>query len=568
MSSFIGIDIGHDRLKLVWIKDNKIAKVAVELVPENMIKDGKIVSVDSCGLFLKEMIQKNKMHCNNAALMVSENCMYVKTITTPQMSAEQLLYNIPYEFRDYIAEKTNAFLFDYAIIARHDDLAEGQEKKPNGKKKLTGTMDLTGIAISKEEMEKIRQTIKKAGLKLKKAAPESSAYRSILSRQKDFDENKEYCIVDLGYHATRMYMYKGKKLTATRMIDRSIRTIEQNLADELGVDVHLSGSYLENNFQDCQKSEKCLESYDALALDIARALKFYNYSNRESELNDIWICGGGANIEPLVTSVKNTITDMNIHMGSELLPHHVVTPADDMILLACGIAFLPIEKETTKSLKKDVPSKQTINLAGIGYKPFNYKMAVVGIVAICIGAAVLSKVLVVDRLKEINQYKRQLMQIRQERDMYYKSIEEYGDLVEVYAHYTYEDFEEEELKRMDRVTMINLIREVIQPKCTVANWNIFDNTLTISVVCKNLTEVNKIVESVLQDKNVNFCTVSSAATGVGNVGGAWFAQGTALVGDTAKAADFVNATLIITFADGNLYEKLGYDSQPGSSSNQ
>lgn len=47
--SCLGIDIGKDQLKLVLMKGENIVKTASVQMPEGLLKDGRIVSVETTG---------------------------------------------------------------------------------------------------------------------------------------------------------------------------------------------------------------------------------------------------------------------------------------------------------------------------------------------------------------------------------------------------------------------------------------------------------------------------------------------------------------------------------------
>lgn len=550
MKSYVGIDIGHAQLKLVHVKDEKIVKIAIEPMPDNLVKDGYILSPEECGKQIRETMRKNKIKCDNAALMVPENCMYVKNVSMPQMPGDQLLCNLPYEFRDYISEKDSTFLFDYAVLETHEGKPVLDDNGNPTEETASPTMDVMAIAIRSDIRDNVLQTIKIAGMKLVKAAPEIVVYREFIQRQSDYTQDKEQCILDLGYNATRMYMFQGANLKAVRVIDHSIRNIEYVVAEQLGVDIHLAGSYLQSNYEGCQYADACIESYELLALEIARALKFYKFSNRESELENMLIWGGGSGIAPLVEAIRNTATDMKIGFVSEQLSEKSAQ-AKDLGFMALGMTFIPDGKEKNRPFQHAKARKTAINLAMIGYKPFNFKVAVPASVLIIILAMLFSKYAVVDRLQKVNSLKRQLADINAETELYQKQIEGYGDLVKTYAHYTYQNFEEEELKRADRADIIALINEKIVPKCEVGDWNIVENTLTISVVCNKLSGINEVASSVKKDKRVDYCTVSTASSGSSN----------------GTRDDHVTGTLVIAFKDGALYNNVEFRMQDDGAEN-
>lgn len=75
--SILGIDIGHDCLKLVLVNGTQIKKTAM--------------------------------------------------VTMPLMTADQLVYNLPYEFRDYITDELKNYIFDYAMMTTQEELSQKQD---------------------------------------------------------------------------------------------------------------------------------------------------------------------------------------------------------------------------------------------------------------------------------------------------------------------------------------------------------------------------------------------------------------------------------------------------------
>jgi hypothetical protein len=85
--------------------------------------------------------------------------------------------------------------------------------------------------------------------------------------------------------------------------------------------------------------------------------------------------------------------------------------------------------------------------------------------------------------------------------------------VDRYAHYTYSGMTQEELERTDRVKVLKLLQESIISKAEVNNWRVSGNLLTLNLVRSNLQEVNLLVQDLNQEKLVDYCTVTTAATG-------------------------------------------------------
>ena len=315
--TYLGVDIGYDTLKLALVSGGRVKKTASVPMPKNLMKSGRVVSIESMGELISATMKENGIHCRNAAYVMPIESTFIKNVTMPQMNADQLLYNLPYEFHDYISGELQHYVFDYAMISSPEDIASGTDSDDG----TAPSMDLLAVGAAKETMDEIRALMRKAGLKLAKAAPAMCSY-SALIRAVDpqaANSDQEYCIIDLGYNAIRMYMYRGDRHVVDRVLEIGLSILDDVLAEAYGVDVHLAHTYLLMNYEDCQRREECLSAYDNIAVELMRALNFYRFSNPSSQLNDIVLCGGGAVIEPLRNAIADTL-DMDVHRAQELIP--------------------------------------------------------------------------------------------------------------------------------------------------------------------------------------------------------------------------------------------------------
>ena len=102
--------------------------------------------------------------------------------------------------------------------------------------------------------------------------------------------------------------------------------------------------------------------------------------------------------------------------------------------------------------------------------------------------------------------------VQRQVDAGYEKIDSYGELTETYAHYTYSGMTQEELQKINRVQVIEMVRRVVVPQAEVYGFEIKGNVLTLTVVDKNLAEVNQISQELMKEEMVDYCTVKEAAT--------------------------------------------------------
>lgn len=330
----LGIDVGYDSLKLALVKGRQVKKTAVVPMPNSLIRAGRVVSVETMGDLLRTAMKQNGLRCDRAALALPNETVFIRNVTMPIMTEDQLKYNLPFEFRDYITDELKGYVFDYAMIGvkQAEESSEAAEAELAG-----GAMELMAVAAPKSLLDESREYLHKAGMKLVKAAPTVSCFINLI-RKSGAPADTEYCILDLGYQAIRMYMFRGDRHIVTRVLEIGMSSLDRVLAEQYGVDEHLAHTYLLGNYEGCQNGENCRNAYGNITVELMRALNFYRFSNPDSHLDDIWVCGGGAMIQPLLNVLAET-TDMKLHSAAELLPGKQAVEQDYALLQAIGIAL-------------------------------------------------------------------------------------------------------------------------------------------------------------------------------------------------------------------------------------
>lgn len=538
--SCLGIDIGKDQLKLVLMKGENILKAVSVQMPEGLLKDGRIVSVETTGELIRKTMKENKIRCKEAAVVVSSGICFLRNVTMPEMTGEQLVYNLPYEFRDYITDELKKYVFDYSWGSGEEMPKVKKPKKASRKKKgeekpeekdeeQRGEMELLAAAAPLEVMDDLRLMARKAGLKLMFAAPEVSACENLLHyKLKDTeDKDKEYAILDLGSTSSRLLIFKGDRHQVTRVIERGMEQVEELLADNFHIDIHLAHTWLLANHEDCIHSEVCQDAFSQISVELMRALNFYQFSNPDSHLEDIYICGGGASIETMRQSLEENL-DVTIHDAGELLEGMIgsgVTEVPSLWTIAAGTAL----GRTARAPKKQ------INLALAGQKKKHYFVAVPAIGAIVVVAGIIGKVAVADRLIKVSEAQSAVSEMQKQVDDITAYIDSFGDLQETYAHYTYQGLTGDELSYLNRTEVLRLMKEVIFPKVTVSSWSVSGNQLTLPVTGANLSDINSLVQELEQEPMVDYCNVMTAVTD-GNT-------------ETEAAADKVTGQIIVYLLD-------------------
>lgn len=299
----VGVDIGSGELKLVQWDGGRVHRAVRRTMPDNLVRSDHIISFEAMADFIKETAREERISGKNCAVVLPANQVYLRRVTMPAMNVEQLGVNLPYEFRDFLTMNKDKYFYDYSV----NDIRQDESGAPV-------EMDLTAAAVAKETIAEYRDMFRRAGFRLKTAVPAECAYANLLRAL----PVRECCIIDIGHAQTKVHFFTGARFETSRVIDIGLSTVDAAIADASGVDEHTARTYRQSNHENTQEAEAARNVYGAIALDIRKAVNFYGFNNRESDLRDAWCIGGGAHIPALCSAVAQAV-DLTLHPISELL---------------------------------------------------------------------------------------------------------------------------------------------------------------------------------------------------------------------------------------------------------
>lgn len=308
--SIIGVDIGSSALKIALWNGTQITRLVEEPMPEQLVVNGNVISSEALAAFLKEVLKRNKITCRRAAVLLPPNQVFVQQTELPLMTEAQLKLNLPYEFRDFITEDKDKFFFDYALVR----MIQNEEGVPSG-------MLMMAAAVSKSLIQNYENLFRWAGLKLVRAIPVEMAYVTLLQRyelQHPEAVGKGRCIVDFGHNACRAYFFSGDAFEVMREGNRGSASLDELLADLLQTDVHIARSHKETGLQGELDRPEVQATIQDIVREIQRAVNFYNYSNPEREIQEVYLGGGGSRIEAVSHELRDMI-DIRIYPMEQLL---------------------------------------------------------------------------------------------------------------------------------------------------------------------------------------------------------------------------------------------------------
>ena len=247
MEKIVGFDIGESSVKLVYFAGADLKKAVTAELPDNMVSGSRILSMDAMADFLRQTAKSNGIPLTHAALVLPSTEVFTRELVMPAMTEQQLLYNLPYEFRDYLTEEKNKYFFDYSMR----EVLRDESGQPT-------EMDLLACATLKGTVESYRTMLRRAGFRLRVLTPSECAYSAVLQAyyRRTQQEGHDLCVVNLGHSATFLYIYRGGHFASRREIEVGMSDLEHLVADQCSVDVHVAHEYVRQNYNHVLESEQ------------------------------------------------------------------------------------------------------------------------------------------------------------------------------------------------------------------------------------------------------------------------------------------------------------------------
>ncbi len=319
MKNCVGFDIGNHALHIAVSKHGNIVQGLSVRLPEDLVKGGAVTSIEAMIDFLKDVRKKYRLGTRNSGLVLPASLCYCRRFSVAAMTRDQLMFNLPYGFRDFITDDKSNYFFDCAIISA---VRYGDGKPPE--------FDVVAAAVRKEVVEDYTGMFKKAGFRLKTVIPEELSFVNLLRRCK---HPHRHGVLDIGHNTVKLFLFNGSVIESVRVMDYGCNALDEVIAEQFGVDTYMAGTYRENNTNGCNELEGCRAVYSAISIEVLKAVNFYRF-NGGGTLDHLHCCGGGSNNPVLLETLKNTLpiplADMSEFFGSgkkKKIPYPLIAAA-------------------------------------------------------------------------------------------------------------------------------------------------------------------------------------------------------------------------------------------------
>ncbi|MDO4960574.1 MAG: pilus assembly protein PilM [Eubacteriales bacterium] len=322
--NYIGIQFDSNGICMAQFSGKNLRRY-YERMPENLVQGEDITSPEMFASLLRETKKKGGFSGSSVALTLPLRAAYFRTLALPAMNDAQLRLNIPYEFKDYIGTESFRYNFDYAVTSVDYD----EEGKPEMLHLLAG-------AASKSLLDEYAGILKRAGLTLKAAIPMEMSIINVAeyAAKNGVHLATEECICHIGMNVTILSIVNEGRLSAFKVVDIGCAQIDDAISAIYGIDPYVAASYRDVNHENVLSSDRCLQVYDSIALEVMKTINFYRFENPNTTLQHVTITGLGAGIQPLEDDILSYIKfekrDVAEWLGNQ--------DVDDFTIEKCALA--------------------------------------------------------------------------------------------------------------------------------------------------------------------------------------------------------------------------------------
>lgn len=344
-STGIGLDIGTSSVKIVElervrskIKVNSFGNMAIT---PGSLNGGIVNNIQGVSSVIRELYQSTKIKEKNAVVAIAGQTVIVRHIKMPLMSKDELSNAIKWEAERYIPFAIDEVNMDFAIIE------ENHEQKEVEVMLVCAHNDIIYSHIN----TLIDASIQPVAMDIQPFA---------LMRTLGMETKKipgSVAILDIGAGTSDLTIIKDGIPRFTRIIPIAGSNMTNNVRNQLNVSEKdaerfkiLYGdalySFDTNPEDDVYKTNYALQtSLKELVLELRRSFDYYRLQQRDADVKQLIIAGGGSKLKNLVTFLTNEL-EIPINKAEDCSEiecpekfHNEFYEAFPMLTVALGLAL-------------------------------------------------------------------------------------------------------------------------------------------------------------------------------------------------------------------------------------
>jgi type IV pilus assembly protein PilM len=298
----VGLDIGSSGIKLVQLKENRgryiLQKFGFKPLEPEVIVDGTVMDEGRVVTAIKELFDELNVKVKMVAVSISGHAVIIKKISLPPMPDDELEGQVKLAAEQYIPFDINEVNIDFHVLPP----AEGEASE--------GEMSVILVAAKKDKINELTELVKGAGLMPMVMDVDAFAIENMHAINYPMSQDETTALVNVGASVMNINIVSKGTSLFTRDIPIGGNRYTESMQRELGLSYEdaeaLKKGGKPSGSNQAAAAQGVIESVNAeVASEIARTIDYFKSTVTEGEVQQVLLCGGGAQIAGLVKQLRD-----------------------------------------------------------------------------------------------------------------------------------------------------------------------------------------------------------------------------------------------------------------------
>ena len=299
----VGLDIGSSGIKLVQLKENRgryvLQKFGFKPLEPEVIVDGTVMDEGQVVSAIKALFDELNVKVKQVAVSISGHAVIIKKISLPPMPDDELEGQVKLAAEQYIPFDINEVNIDFHVLPPSEGDRSGEAE-----------MSVILVAAKKDKINELTELVKGAGLLPLVMDVDAFAIENMHAINYPMSQEETTALVNVGASVMNINIVSKGTSLFTRDIPIGGNRYTESIQRELGLSYEEAeqlkkGGKASGNNQ-AAAAQSVIESVNAeVASEIARTIDYYKSTAAEGEVQQVLLCGGGAQVSGLVIQLRD-----------------------------------------------------------------------------------------------------------------------------------------------------------------------------------------------------------------------------------------------------------------------
>jgi type IV pilus assembly protein PilM len=298
----VGLDIGSSGIKLVQLKESRgryiLQKFGFKPLEPEVIVDGTVMDEGRVVSAIKELFEETNVKVRQVAVSISGHAVIIKKISLPPMPNEELEGQVRLAAEQYIPFDINEVNIDFSVLPSSASAGDTQ-----------GEMSIILVAAKKDKINELTELVKGAGLIPIVMDVDAFAIENMHSINYPVSQEETTGLINIGASVMNINIVRGGVSLFTRDIPIGGNRYTEAIQREMGM-----------SYEEAEETKKgarsagsnqaavtaVVDSVNAeVASEIARTIDYFKSTMSDADVQQVLLCGGGAQVAGLVTQLRD-----------------------------------------------------------------------------------------------------------------------------------------------------------------------------------------------------------------------------------------------------------------------